>query len=440
MAFSNRGDQAHAKDDTRLLLEWGVSATADLSQRATNLTSFLGGSYEAPSARTAVASPREITAQFSVDNADSGYLVNHGNTGGTTYYRMRVDGSGNLICEDDVNGSIFGSVALPGVDATADQFTAQWCTTHNRVLTTGASDAVRHELFIYNHTDSSWHLQQATSAAHTPSASDSFTANGLWNGATITNAMSAGSSIHWIRVGVRFHSTTEANEEWVSATSAPSNDGESRVQEAPLPVRMGEDSEFAGPQYLYAARAHNRNTLRLLSNLVNMACQAPPTYEDDIKDQVNDSWVGNPSGSTTHQTHIGFLRHLPLPPTCNRARVRVNVQLWDTVATPDTLDIRCYSSNTRPGLTVPWQEKTNYVEMAHSTDDGATGPGSWSAATTHLTLNRDPFGWTWLYLSFETNGGTPSATNRFKVWSWVVDPILVIADDEDPGQGIELPP
>ena len=66
------------KPDTTLRTQPTTSATADLSQFATNLSSATGGAYETSSARTAITmAGRAILVRFDATNTDSGTPVSY---------------------------------------------------------------------------------------------------------------------------------------------------------------------------------------------------------------------------------------------------------------------------------------------------------------------------------------------------------------------------
>jgi hypothetical protein len=435
MAQVDRGDQQYRKSDTQLLVDWNTNPATDLGNLATDLSTGFAVAYELNSARTALTT-REISVRFDADNTNAGYLINHGNTADTSYgFRIQIDGSGNIICEDDTNGEIF-NVALPGVSGSTQTFVAQWCTRENALLTSGASDAYRSELWLHNDDAGTFAVYQATHAIPPVDATEELALGGHYDGAAPSNAYDG--SPGWFRVGKRFHSTEEAAIEWAGVSYTPSNTGQSYVSAHQLPTRVGTEDQFAGPALLYADIAHTRNAMRNQSPLVNDIYRDPVTLTDDILDDVHDGLVLEIE--TGWQAHLGMARYRPMSPVGNKVTTRVNIQLWDNSSfpgSPDQVEVRVYSANYHPAGPKPPNPKIDYVTLTRTTDDGPDGPGDWHED--ELTINRDADGWTWLWHAYRVNEGSASANTRYKIWAWIADPISTAVSDSEDHPGLELP-
>ena len=278
------------KPDTVLRTQPTTSATADLSQSSTNLSSATGGAYETSSARTAIGTDaRAILVRFDAATGESGMLVFHGSAAGTSYgYRVDVT-SDALRLVDDTNGVVL-SIDLPGVDGTADTFSAQFCTRANP-LTTGASDAFVTEGIVYNETDSLVSVAQATHADATVSSSENISIGGYYDG-TATLASQYSNTIREARIGSRWHSTAEFWEDYGTGETSSGTGAQVDDPLPPVPASFGSDAEFAGPAYLHAGAQVRAVSRRLLSPIVNYY-NPQANYVGGwhaLREEVNGTW------------------------------------------------------------------------------------------------------------------------------------------------------
>jgi hypothetical protein len=441
MAEVSRGDQVNRKEDTRVLIEVGVSKTVDLGNRLTNLTASASWAYETGNDRTEL-SVFEVSVQFDADTGSGGYLAASADISLSGSYFRSLVGSG---ATNDVRfwvgpsggDVIIADLSLPNLGASLRTYTIQWCCRANP-LTTGASDAQESWIEIIDHdTANSYAIYRLTHAQINPTISNThmFALGMRWNGAAEIGIYT--DTIAWVRVGSRFHSTTEGAGDWKETFAAPSNSGQDYVQQAPMPTRAGIEDEFAGPQLLYADIAHKKNAMRLLSPLVNEAYIAPVTLTDNITDDVDAALVITDPDDSEYQLHEGFLRRRICPSTFNKIYIRVSAQLWAAAGGPDQLEVRCYSSNHWPGNPVD-DPVTKFITLTFTDDDTSSGPPTWKSG--ELPVVRDDDNWTHLWLGFSTNNGSASANNRYKIWAFTVDPIVVpIGSSEEEG-GVVLPP
>ncbi len=445
MAFEYQGDVTHAKPDTLALIDVGTSATADVSQAGSNWTSTANGAYSSNTALNVAGAPCEITCQFDATSAQDKTLVYLGDSDASHFIQLRVESGGAGIAlryNTGAGNTILISAALPNLAAGARTYTAQWCIRDNP-LSTGGSDAFLTELTIIDHdTADSYHIEQATHADLTPTISGTFYAcYGMWWDGASENDVFSG-SIAWVRIGVRFHSTTEAVEEWVSATTPGTIDGDERVELLPLPQAAGnwaDDKEFAGKQLAYAAAANRDNSLRLSSNALTLRVLEDVANEDDLTDVYPAGWIMDDPGDNGNgwQVCLAFAAWLPVAETCNRYQVYLTKTLYDTTTTPKQLEVRVYSSNAPPGALVNQNTlERRRVTLTTSVDDTSTGP-----PTRHdlglLPISRMTHGGisgTFIYLAFRVNSGTADATTRYKIHDLTLDPVTVLPASDEPHQ------
>lgn len=251
------------RPDTVVRTEPISSATADLSQYGTNLSAATGGAFEATSARAALdGDGRSISLYIDVDNTSSGTIVYHGNTAATSAsYSVTVASSViSLVCDT----TTVASLTIPGLGGTPISVYVEISTRANP-LTTGASDTHTTEIAVYNGTD--WATATADHATFATSSAYNLSIGGQYDG-TATLASQYSDTINNVRIGARFHASTELAEEISESTSTGSG---ANIPEplAPMPSSMGADGEFAGPAYAYAGAQAGSTHRRLLSPLVN---------------------------------------------------------------------------------------------------------------------------------------------------------------------------
>ncbi len=439
MAQVDRGDQANRKDDTRALIDVVSSGTTDLGNRGNDWTNSTNGAYrEGADDLNVLAGPCEMTVQFDTNNTDSGMLLYLADKDFNNGIQIRMDGSGNVDLRywDGGAWQSLMLIALPNVGASDRTYTVQWCIRDNP-LTTGASDAKRSEATVIDHdTANSYHVEQANHIDLTPTISVTFVSSYFmrWDGAE--QDVFSGPSIAWVRVGSRFHSSTEAKGDWVAGWSDPGNSGQSYVQLSPFPTRLGIEDEFAGPALLHAQMAHIRNAMRMHSPIASVECVGTDTLQDDLTDTVDAGMVITQPDDSEYQAHLGTLIRRPVP-ALSDIFVRVWVQLWNTSTTPDQLEVRVYTDRMPPGHQ-NGNPDLRYVTLTFTNDDTSTGTPSLKTGTIPAIIHDQE--WVWVWLAFSTNNGAASANNRYKVWSWSYEPIVIPIGDGQKVPPMVLPP
>lgn len=204
-----QGDEFNGKDDTRFLSEGGPtlsSLAVDLSQQATDITVGTNCVYDDTDPdRWNVQHPACWELDIEANNTDSGYLFYYENAGDGVLLRMTA----GPVIEAYVDGSIVASVTVSGVGGTYERLVVSWSMEANP-FTTGASDAVRTELRVFNVTDETYFHDVQTHPAIT-----SAEATAIW-GASDTTGFDAytGRMIRLRFSAGRFHPATEVWQDW----------------------------------------------------------------------------------------------------------------------------------------------------------------------------------------------------------------------------------
>ncbi len=393
-----------AKVDTRLLVDTAASATNDESQRATALTSTAGGAYETASARLAIDEPRCIEVRFSANNTDAGTILAHTDTVAAGAYRLRLDGAGVAELYADVGVMLnILDVPLPSVSASTETFVMQWSTIQDPDQDAGG-DAARwlHEVTIYNEDQDAWTIVQHEEPNHAASdPADAFAYGGYWNGATLSDAF--GGAIGKIRIGVRFHSSSEMREDWIAQSATAVSEVE--VRDPLLSIGTTRpDGEFAGPEYAHAGAMVRQTGQRSLSPLVNLLTNSPPTLQNTFAPASR--WAVISFDGVEYNAPISLLWHRPVPKMANRLRVSVHLQVWDgaEAGTPRTVNVIAASSSARPGtlqILGGTPIETYWITGTRTADDLSGGMGDYVTMSADLRIARDDDDFTWLYLAFQ---------------------------------------
>jgi hypothetical protein len=397
----------------------------DYSQERTNLTNSAPALVEATSARTAFTTRREIAMVLQVTNTDTGYLLDHGDNLGNYSYRMRIAVAGTVRFQE--NGSIIASVAIPDLAAGERNILFHWSQ-----FADGSS--VRSEFLLYNFTAGTYTFSTVTHAATTPDPADTFTVNGTADG----EVGFSGGLADWVylRIGRRFHSTTEAKEDWVSTTAAGSTT-QMRPDAVLVPERttltgLAADGAFVGPEYLWAGHAYTEASRRLVGALVNVQARDLLTLNNDYNLPSTAWWRLAPQATDLHMI-VTHLCYRPIPTKVNRANVRIFVDL-SSAGTTCTVQYRCYCMT---GLPMAGEKQTAFefrrtAEVQDSTDhDGVAAAGEWLSLGA-LQLLRDDWGCAFfaLAISFDHDSSSANADGTdLTIKSWIVEPYYEEGED-----------
>lgn len=422
----------YAKPDTVLLLDpVATDPWIDLSQHRTDLVDNTTYVSEANSARVALECPREIAMVVSAAHGDAGILAQLGNAGGYSW-RIRIDGD---VVEVAENAILRASVDLPSPSGTAVAYLIHWSLHEDGV------GSVRHELAVYNFDSDEWAHAQASHGAGTMTATDTLTVGAGFGGASPFDGGLA--AIGKVRIGRRFHAVTEAAEDFVGLTTAPTMTQVRR--DAPLvldraSLDISDDGAFAGPAYLWSGHAFEQSDRRLVSPLWNLRVHDPAQLTADAPaEAVMESWYRLAPGSTTMRLLLPYLAYRPVPGKVNRAHVRLFVRQYIEIG-DETAEVRyrVFSIAGLPtvgGPAVPLTYRRT-AEGTCSTNHGATNPGEWVDLGA-LTLQADDWGMTWLAVGveFDTESELVGGTRAF-IHAVTVEPYALASGD---GLDIALP-
>lgn len=408
-------DVAERGPDT---LFFGYSATAgaalatDLSGNATNWTHSTSWIYTANHSEVALQSQFSIEIAALIDSNDSGYLFeNLQDTNPTN--AIRADGAGDV--DFYVAGALMASLDVPSVGATAAQCLIQWSAETNP-LTTGSGNLIRHDVRLVNAETNEWTGASFTSAVLTGFDGGSDTTFGAQEPGG-SNAFTG--TLRTVRLSTHHHTPDEMIACFMETAVEPTLEGVERL-EWPVPdvaSTLGNDGNFAGPQYLMAARHLRTAQMLLVGPLENEVCTG--AWAEDS------SWTMDDPDNPGTDMHLEFLRRRPIPPTVNRVIFRVHVQ--QNGASAANLTVRAYSANAPGPIAHPSQSPDEYVVHSDATtrnaDDGAASTGGAWISIGPIRIARDDSGYSYFWLGIAT-----SITDR-RVRSWAVEPFFDDASD-----------
>lgn len=417
-----------ARPDTRLLVASPV--TTDLSQWLTDLTASGSGAYEDPSVRTALdgtGDGRSLEAAFEASNASEGWILRHGGDVATQPYGLFVK-TGEVRFMG-TGATVIASIVMPGIGAGLSDYIAAINTEPNP-LTTGAADALRSEFLVYDVLGKALAWLVVHHAVIVADPAGAFSVGGEWDGAVLQIPYPDG--IDDVRVSSRFHTRVEVREHWVAPTTAPTPDGITAVEGPVLPAETTLAKSVAGPQYQAAAAAMavGRNRHRMVSAAVQCIVPEPPMWEDDLADVIGAGRVYDLE--LGYQTPLCWLWRRRIPRHCSWVRVRVQWATWDTDGQPpDLVELRAHTADAPPPLAQEQQAKT----ISRNVDDGTGGIGVLETFEL-LYVERDLDGWTWLFLSARTDGGSGAGNVAYSIREISIVPVSTSEgfDDQPPNQ------
>lgn len=388
---------SYAKPDTVVLLDTSAGDIfVDGSQYRANLTDNTTYVDEPYSARVAFRAPREIAIVVSASSDNSGVLAELGNAGGYSW-RVKINASNEVeVAEESI---LRASVELPALSKDAVDYLIHWSM---HITTAGY---VRHELAVYNFDADEWAHAQATHSESFASSGHTLTVGAAFGGADAYDGGLA--AISKFRVGRRFHSLTEAAEDWIGLTTPPAVTMVRRS--APLvPDRwstdLAQEGAFAGPAYLWSGHAFEQADRRLVSPLVNLRVHDPISIRHDAATQATtESWWRLAPGSSTMYLALPYLFACPVPGKVNRAHVRLFVRQTIEIG-EETAEVR-YRAFSMAGLPLVGEPipALSYRRTAIATcavNHGGTGMGEWLDLGA-LTLQVDAWGMTWIAVGIE---------------------------------------
>lgn len=373
----------NSKADTRLFCDAALADFfVDHSQYRTNIAESVGPDSESlfeevPSPRTLMVGRREISVYCYIDTDSSGTVLSHGELYVGLAYQIYI--SHGIVTGFEFSG--YSSIAIKAPDLGAGgYYYIHWCTTPT------AENEVRAELMVVRADNEAVATACATYAIIDATETDAYAiANyGLYVGSLLggLDVYTGYSTITKLRIGRRFHSTTEGWEDWIGESAAPSISSDTRLQPTPIDASTSIDGEGSlyGPAILQAAYATEQADMRLWGPIVN------EVYEQDEATPAISS-LFTPArhsilapGST--YLHL-LLRHLwqrPVPPGCTRARVRVHITAWPSSGTEiESIQLQLWAFNRNPWAAdgAPLKQRYTSIETRATNDGSATGGGGW---------------------------------------------------------------
>jgi hypothetical protein len=419
------------KSSTGVLAELAI----DRSQRKTNITVAASPTRLAgeSSTRWRQNNGRTIECHCVISSTETGTRgIWNGGNGGEVWYL-----SNNTIVATYWNGSATSSsshstsLTLPTLATGANEFLFSWSTELNPNPDPSGKPAQtlaaqwnkwRSEMRAWNLTTGEFAQVVWTHADITQSGGSTA---GTW--LRVNNNDLFQGTVKALRLCKVFHSATETYRTWCTVGAKPETAGESRL-EPPMPTRdsgIGDDGQYAGPVYAMAAAHARQQGLRLWTPIINEnypASTAPIHSTPDVGEGPDETMLQDPN-DTDWYLQFPFVRRRPLPPNCNRLRVRICLHV--EMDTPGTLGVRCYSM-TQPGWTnrpisSPSQMVRYYRETSIDIDADNDDSYQWLEFDL-LRPARDNVGWTYLALAFLSSG--TGEEMHWSVRSWVVEPVL----------------
>lgn len=413
----------NSKADTRFLCDrdggGAPELATDISQWRANLTN--NTTYlTSTDARLAVRSPREISVVIWIATGDSRVILNWGQ--GTSYiYRIDVASGGTGTVRFGHNGGTIASIIPPNVGGTARQYIIHWSTEYD----VREGDYFS-ELAICDIASGNWSITRVThNQPQAPAGGDQFNLRGV--GAGLTPFTGGLAAYDFVRVGCRFHSTTEAKEDWYSESSAPTLAGvQPDVELAPTaPTFFSADpaddvadamldaATLAGAAEFAAVVNAAAGRKRLYSPLVNVAWRSPPTLDDTYAPTK----FLRDLNSGLYKVDVARVFARPLPYQAFACRVRVHVQAWIAAGAPGgtTVSITLAAHQL---VTLAAANATS-VQLVITDDHTSTGIGQWYELPAML-LSGVPL--CYLAIGHKFGAGTGHAYLRMKIKAVQIEP------------------
>lgn len=422
----------NSKGDTVLLLDaGGAGIDVDISEQRTDPAPLGFVLTEAPSARAALTAPRELAVFLEMNAADDGVLLYHGAPGGSPNYTFEMSTTFASTLECRENGDVSNAVAIPGLAGPGTKrVLLHWSTRPYGAETIS-------ELMAYNLDTGECNVALRAHAARTT--------NAAWD--LVVGAGAGGSdpfvgglvALLAVRIGRRFHSTTEAKEDWVSTSLPPLLTARRRPPRLPIVTPLEDEGEFAGPVYGDALLNTRSVELRAVGPLVNMRPTVPHPETNDYSPVRY--FRAAPDSDAFHWC-VRYLQHVIVPPKCNRARVRAHVQMWRTnpIIGTCTMHFRCYSAAYLPLVDGPNKPMvtTRTASATINTDHTASGVGEWVDLGELKLTTEDETRRTYLVLAFSfglDTGASDEANTICRIKAWTVEPYR---NDADQGGDFDL--
>lgn len=425
----------NSKADTRLLSIRDGGGAADLAVDAsqwradlTNSTTYLTSTDY----RLAVRSPREISVVVGISTGRSRVILNWGNAAGTVY-TYRITASSGVLTFGHNSAALSPTITPPNLSASVQSYLVHWSTDYDYQGATWYS-----EIAICDIDSNEWSV---TRIDHTepraPGAGEQFNLLGYGAGTLIYQG--GISSIDNVRVGCRFHTTTEAAEDWVAESSPPTVSGISpTVELAPsstsfytedpvedVSTTLLDEGSFAGPIEYVANINATAQWRRLRSPALNILTNTTQAYDDSFFPSNMWRQVATTAPYTARYMCLGHVYWRPTTFKGPLSRVRVHAQTYLEAGAPGgsaiDIELSMLSLATAPGSKVPAQiPGVSTTAVALTTNHGSSGTGQWYDLGLLALASVD--GGTWLALAMEFGTGTGHDFMRIKIKAITVEP------------------
>lgn len=411
----------NSKPDTRLFLDFAAGADeVDYSQYRTNLTNNTTYLSEANSARAALDAPRELTVVVDITSGETGVLIDHGD--GVNYaYRIDIVATNTVRCR--IDGSTILSASLPNTTTGDRRFLISWCTRPE-----GAS--YYSELYVHNLTAGGVVWASATHSIVAADPTHTLTIGAARGG---DSPFAGGLDFFYVRIGERFHSTTEQAEDWLSQTTPPAMTMTRRRAPRVLDrstLALASDGAFVGPAHLLAGDAFQQSDRRLVGPLLNIR-PTTPVNMDNGYDMPSTAWWRTAPGDSSVHMCAAHLFYVPVPDKVNRAYVRLYVRLQNAASTTAApVSFYVYSLSGLPVIGEPARPLVYYRTAAAvcSTDHGS-GAGEWLAPGA-VALALDDLHATHFAVGVKVDEThAQAADTTFQVFALTFEPYFEPADD-----------
>ena len=322
------------------------------------------------------------------------------------------------------------------INGAAKSYLIHWSTDYDILGATYYS-----EIAVCDIGGNTWSVTRITHAQPQAAvANEQFNLFGYGAGVSLFNG--GFSALDYFRIGCRFHSTTEAAEDWVAETSPPTITGASpTVELAPnstsfyaedpsedVSNTLLDEGSYAGPiEY-----AGNINAVaqrrRLYSPILSIYCNAPPLYNDTFFPDNMWRQVATAGTYSTLKITPAHTYWRPLGAGAWKARVRVQVQCYLEAGAPGgsavSVKLAVVSFNAKPTKKAPATHAVGCAVLTITDNHTDSGVGQWyDLGAMSGVLVKD--GGTWLCLAVGFGTGTGHASIRAKIKAISVEPYQV---------------
>lgn len=427
LAFSstNQGVEELAKDD---VLYYGTGTTIagladDRSQYNDDQATGASWHYEAaPASRFDVSQSWSIECDIDASSGTTGRLFSYA-ASTNFFFGLRIGNSAGLIdCIITIAGvgTVVGSLTLPDVSGSRQNYIVGWSAEPNKA-TTGASDAVRSVLYAFN-VDTGTYAQSVFTHADRASG----TGVQVWWAFNAAGASPFDGTPNACRFSTgRVRTPTETREDFIGRTTAPTLTSDYSVSYPIVDVAcdIAEPGQFAGPVYAEGAATAASHALRLFSPLANRTTPELDIFDDDDDALFPTQWHSEmdtpPGESVDHEIGANLMWRCPLPPACTHVRVRV--RMTQTLSGgADTISLRAYSMN-RPPSAAHILDHANSFQEQHVTGTHASAGSAW-VTFDDLQVVRNSAGETWISIGI---GGTRVAgVDDLLIQAVTIEPLI----------------